>query len=276
LVTDSAVTDKKGWLLVGAIMAATSGAFWAYDGWINITSMAGEIKDPKRNIPRSLYLGTCICISVYVLVNLAYLYVMPIDQMAGSSMVASDAMRVVFGAAGGGLIAFMVIVSTMGATHGSIFSTTRITFAMAAQGRFIKTIGEVHPRFGTPANALLLHGVWTSMLVFSGSFDALTDMLIFISWLFYGMSVFGVFVLRRKRPTAERAYKVWGYPIVPAIFVMFTLFYLVMTLYTDITNYVNSKVDFIHSLMGILLTCLGIPLYWYFRKKTKPGQDPQS
>jgi len=274
-VTDSVIIEKKGWLLVGAIMAATSGAFWAYDGWINITSMAGEIKDPQRNIPRSLFLGTSICILVYVMVNLAYLYVMPIDQVAGSSMVASDAMLVVFGVAGGGLIALMVIVSTMGATHSSILSTTRITFAMAAQGRFIKTIGDVHPKFGTPANALLLHGVWTSVLVFSGSFDALTDMLIFISWLFYGMSVFGVFILRSKMPKVDRPYKVWGYPLIPAVFVLFTLFYLVMTLYTDITAYTAGKTSIINSLMGIFLTCLGIPLYWYFRIKTKPGQNPQ-
>jgi basic amino acid/polyamine antiporter, APA family len=270
LVTGSVIIEKKGWLLVGAIMAATSGAFWAYDGWTNITFMAGEIKNPKQNIPKSLFLGTTLCILVYVLINLAYLFVLPIDQIAQSKMVASDAMQVVLGVAGGSLIALMVILSTMGATHSSILSTTRITFAMSAQGRFFKTFGEVHPKFGTPANALLLHGVWTSMLVFSGSFDALTDMLIFISWLFYGMSVFGVFILRRKWPAADRTYKVWGYPVVPAIFVLFTFCYLVMTLYTDITSYISGKTYFINSLMGIALTCLGIPLYWYFRNKSKP------
>jgi APA family basic amino acid/polyamine antiporter len=266
-VADSVAIEKKGWILIGAIMAATSGAFWAYDGWTNITLMAGEIKNPQQVIPKSLFFGISSCILVYVLINLAYLYVMPVDEVASSGMVASDMMKVVFGGIGGGLIALLVILSTMGATHGSILSTTRITFAMAAQGRFFKSIGEVHAGFGTPANALILHGVWTSVLVFSGSFDALTDMLIFISWLFYGMSVFGVFILRRKMPEVHRPYKVWGYPAVPALFVLFTLFYLVMTLYTDITNYVSGKTFFINSIMGIFLTCLGIPLFWYFKKK---------
>jgi len=113
----------------------------------------------------------------------------------------------------------------------------------------------------------LLHGFWASVLVISGSFDMLTDMLIFISWLFYGMSALGVFVLRKKMPLTERPYRVWGYPFVPTMFVAFTLFFLVMTLYTDIANYVTGKTVFINSLMGIFLTCLGIPLYWYFKRR---------
>jgi APA family basic amino acid/polyamine antiporter len=268
-VQDSTSIQSDGWALMGAIMAATSGAFWAYDGWINITSVAGEIKDPQRNIPKSLFLGTTFCIAIYVVINLAFLYVLPVDRMADSPMVAADAARVVLGSLGGGLIALLVIVSTLGSTHSNILSTARITYAMAAQGRFIKSIGEVHPRFGTPGNALLLHVVWASVLVFSGSFDALTDMLIFVSWLFYGMSALGLFVLRRKMPDAVRPYKVWGYPYVPAVFVAFTTFYLGMTLYIDVTNYMEGKTVFINSVMGIFLTCLGIPLYWYFKKNNK-------
>ena len=267
-VQDSIVIDNKGWALVGAIMAATSGAFWAYDGWINITSVAGEIQNPQRNIPRSLFLGVTICIIIYVLVNLAYLYVLPIEQVAASSLVASDAARVIMGSIGGGIIALLVIISTLGSTHGNLLSTSRISFAMAGQGRFFKSVGVVHPQFGTPGNALLLHGFWASVLVISGSFDMLTDMLIFISWLFYGMSALGVFVLRKKMPLTERPYRVWGYPFVPAMFVAFTLFFLVMTLYTDIANYVTGKTVFINSMMGIFLTCLGIPLYWYFKRRT--------
>jgi basic amino acid/polyamine antiporter, APA family len=265
--TDSAIINPQGWALAGAIVAATSGAFWAYDGWMNVTFIAGEIKEPKRNIPRSLIVGTILVIFVYVLINLAYLYVMPVDQMAGSSMVASDSAKVIMGAFGGGLIALLVILSTLGCTQSNILSTTRVTFAMAAQGNFFKKIGEVHPRYGTPGNALWLHGIWTSALVFSGSFDTLTDMVIFISWIFYGMSALGVFVLRYKMPLAERPYKVWGYPFIPAIFVAVTLFFLAMTLYTDITNYNNGKTVFINSVMGIFLTGIGIPLYWYFRRK---------
>ncbi|MEO5907004.1 MAG: amino acid permease, partial [Saprospiraceae bacterium] len=218
LFQDSAVVNLTGWALVGGIVAAFSGAFWGYDGWNNITFVGGEIKDPQRNIPKSLLIGILVCIVIYVLVNIAYLYVMPIDTIASSSMVASDASKIVFGIIGGGLIALLVLLSTFGTSHGNILSTTRITYAMSREGSFFASLGIVHPRFGTPANAILIHGIWTSVLVLSGSFDTLTDMLIFLSFLFYGLITFGVFILRRKLPLTQRPYKVIGYPVVPAIF----------------------------------------------------------
>lgn len=263
----------QGWALVSALIAATSGAFWAYDGWNNITSVAGEINNPQKNIPKSLFIGLSSCIILYVLVNLAFLYVLPVDAMAGSKMVASDAAAIVMGVIAGGVIALLVIISTLGATHGNILATTRISFAMAQQGNFFKTMGKIHPKFDTPAKAILIHGIWSSVLVLSGSFDMLTDMLIFLTFLFHGMSAFGVFVLRRKMPLANRPYKVWGYPFVPAIFVLFTVFFLSVTLYTDVSNYVQGKTLIINSAFGLLLTAIGIPLYGYF-KKTKQKNLP--
>jgi APA family basic amino acid/polyamine antiporter len=159
----------------------------------------------------------------------------------------------------------MVIISTFGTTNGNILATARVSFAMAQEKTFFSFAGKVHPRFQTPGNALWLHGVWTCLLVMSGSFDMLTDMLIFVSWLFYGMSALGIFVLRKKLPHAERPYKVWGYPFVPGIFVVFTLFFLVATLVNDIQLYVSGKTHLINSLLGLLLTAMGIPLYWYFK-----------
>ncbi len=268
VTTASSVIHFSGWPLIIAIVAATSGAFWGYDGWNNITFIAGEIKDPQRNIPKSLFIGLIITILVYGLIVLSYTYVLPIDTIAGSSFVASDAATQAFGFAGGGLIAALVMLSTFGTTNGNILATARVSFAMAQEKRFFSWIGEVHPKFNCPGNALVLHGFWTSLLVLSGSFDMLTDMLVFVSWLFYGLSAFGVFILRKKMPDAERPYKVWGYPFLPAGFVLFSAFFLIITLYNDIQNYVDGKTALINSLFGLLLTLLGVPLYFYFKRRT--------
>jgi APA family basic amino acid/polyamine antiporter len=184
-------------------------------------------------------------------------------------MVASDAASVVMGGVGGAIIALMVIISTFGTTNGNVLATARVSFAMAQENQFFHFVGKVHPRFHTPGNALWLHGIWTSLLVISGSFDMLTDMLIFVSWLFYGLSAIGIFILRYKMPDVERPYKVWGYPFVPGIFVVFTLFFLVATLVNDIRMFSLGKTDIINSLLGLLLTAPGIPLYWYFKKRNK-------
>jgi len=262
----SSIINPKGLALLGAIVAATSGAFWGYDGWNNIGFVAGEINQPQKNIPKSLFLGVVTCIIVYVLITLAYLYMLPIDALATSTMVASDAMKIAFGSIGGGIIALIVILSTFGTTHSNVLATARVSFAMAVDGNFFRTLGKVHPRYETPSNAIWIHCLWTSALVLSGSFDTLTDMLIFVSYLFYGMSAFGIFILRKKMPDAPRPYKVWGYPIVPGVFVLFSVFFLVITLINDIHNYISGKSILINSLLGILLTCIGIPLYWYFNK----------
>jgi len=266
-VTPDATLQPQGWALAGALVAALSGAFWGYDGWNNITFVAGEVRDPQVNIPRSLLIGLLTCMGIYCTVVLAYLYVLPIGVIAASPLVAADAAQAVLGTTGGAIIALLVIISTFGTTHGNILATARVSFAMARQKQFFDTIGHIHPRFGTPANALLLHGVWTSLLVLSGSFDTLTDMLIFVTWLFYGFSALGVFILRKKMPNAPRPYRVWGYPYVPALFVLFTATYLVSTLVHDITAYLDGKAIIINSVFGIALTLIGLPLYWYYRNK---------
>ncbi|HQQ98858.1 MAG TPA: amino acid permease [Cyclobacteriaceae bacterium] len=272
IFTPSATISFAGWPLMLAIIAATSGAFWGYDGWNNITFIAGEIKDPQRNIPRSLLIGLSLTILIYGLITLSYVYMMPIDEMAHSPFVASEATSRAFGFAGGGIIALLVIVSTFGTTNGNVLATARVSFAMARQGNFFSWVGKIHPKFETPGNALALHAIWTSMLVLSGSFDMLTDMLVFVSWLFYGLSAAGIFILRFSMPLAPRPYKVWGYPVVPALFVLFTVFFLITTVYNDVSNYLNGHTPIINSLFGLLLTALGVPLYFYFRRvKTVTG-----
>jgi APA family basic amino acid/polyamine antiporter len=264
---EAAHQPAHGWSWVLGLMAALSGAFWGYDGWNNITFIAGEIKNPQQNIPRSLLIGLLITIATYTLVVLAYLTVMPIEAIAKSGFVASDAATIAFGTAGGAIIAVLVMLSTFGTTNGNILATARVSFAMAQEKKFFAFAGRVHPVYQSPGNALWLHATWTCLLVFSGSFDMLTDMLVFVSWLFYGLSAAGVFVLRKTMPHATRPYKVWGYPYLPAAFVLFTAFFVASTLVVDIQNYVGGKTTLINSLFGLLLTAMGVPLYFYFHRK---------
>ena len=264
---DSATVQLSGWALVASIIAASSGAFWGYDGWINITYVAGEVKDPQRNIPKSLFIGIAACIMTYVLINLAFLFVLNIDGVAASTMVASEAAMVITGVIGGGIVALLVFLSTAGTTQSNILATTRISYAMAEKGNFFRVFGKIHPRFGTPGNAIMIHAIWTSILVLSGSFDMLTDMVIFMSYIFYAMGALGVFILRNRMPEVVRPYSVWGYPVVPGIFVVVVIFFLVVTLSNDITNYMQGTSPVINSVLGLILTATGIPLYFYFRKK---------
>jgi len=256
------------------VVAALSGAFWAYDGWNNVTYLAGEIKNPQRNIPLGLVIGTVIVIIVYVLVNLAYIYVLPLDEIAKSELVASDAAKRILGNIGGGFVAAAVLVSTFGTANGTIMASARVYHAMANRGMFFKAIGKTSPKFFTPANALFLQAIWTSLLVMSGTFDILTDMLIFVSWIFYGLGAAGVFVLRKKLPSATRKYKVWGYPVIPIIFVLFAFFFVILTLYNDINGYLCGRYRIINSAFGLLLTFCGIPFYLIFKKIYRPKEVP--
>ncbi len=252
--------------LLSGIVAAMTGAFFAYDGWINVSSMAGEIRDPQRNIPRSLWLGVLACVLVYVAVNQAYLYVLPIDQMAVSPLVASDAMRVALGRTSEAIVAGMIVLCTLGAINGNVMATSRITYAMGRDRVFISSIGKDHLVFGTPANALWLHGIWTCLFILTGSFDMLADMFVFITWIAYGLGAVGIFLLRRKEPQAARPYRIWGHPFVTLAFILFAFAYLVITLYSDVTNYLDDKQPVINSVLGLVITFLGVPFY-FFRKK---------
>ena len=243
--------------LCGAMGLALSGAFWAYDGWNNVTYVAAEIREPQRNVPRALVTGTLVVIGVYLVVNLAYLYVLPLARVEGSKLVAADVARECVGWGGGALVAAGVVVSTFGSTNGSTLASARVCFAMARDGLFFERVGAVHPRYHTPHVSLLAQGVWASLLVFSGTFDQLTDMLIFVSWGFYAAGAAGVFVLRRTMADAPRRFRVPGYPVLPAIFVLFATAYVVVTLIGSPRN----------SLVGLLLVGLGVPPYLWWRRR---------
>jgi APA family basic amino acid/polyamine antiporter len=241
--------------LFAVIGLALAGAFWAYDGWNNVTFVAGEIKEPQKNVPKALLYGTLIVIGVYVLINFAFLYVLPVDVMADSPLVAASAAEVIFGAAGASIISIAVIISTFGALNGSLLATARVHYAMAKDKLFFSPLSKIHPKFGTPHISLLIQGIWSSVLVLSGSFDTITDYVIFAAWLFYMLGAYGVIILRKKMPGVHRPYKVWGYPYTPWIFIIFSFLFLVNTVISDSED----------AAMGMILILLGLPFYLYWK-----------
>lgn len=269
-----AESPPQGTDLLNGLVVAMTGAFFAYDGWINISFIAGEIRQPQRNIPRSLFAGVVICIAIYVLINLAYLYVLPVEEMAGSSLIASDAMSKVLGATSGAIIAAMIVICTLGAVNGNLMATSRVTYAMGKDQLFFRVAGKTS-RFRSPGNALVFHAVWTCLFILTGTFDMLADMFVFITWLAYLLGAVAVLMLRRKMPKHERPYKTWGYPWVPVLFICFSFFYLLFTIITDINNYVKGGQPVINSLLGVLITLVGVPLYFWIRKRNTAAKTSE-
>ena len=268
-IQSSEIIKPVGFALVTALVAACNGALQAFDGCNNMLYMTGEIKNPSRNIPKSLFIGLSVCIVIYLIINAAMIYVLPVDKMAASSLVASDATTVAIGAIGGGLIAFLISFSVLGTTASNVFTSPRMTFAMAQNGQFFKMAGKVHLKFQTPGNALLVHLGLMILMVLSGSFFILADMYIFIVWVFNLMMMIGLFILRKKMPGKERPYRVWGYPWVPILVILFNASYLIITLVDDIQNYIDGKTRLMNSVFGIMVTATGIPLYYYLRRRYK-------
>ncbi|HZQ48338.1 MAG TPA: amino acid permease, partial [Verrucomicrobiae bacterium] len=270
MTASSALIHPTGLALFAAMMMAMQGAFWAYDGWNKITYIAGEVKQPQRNIPLGLGVGMLLVMVIYMLINLAYAYVLPIDVMAQSKLVAADVADKCF-TGGGRWIAAAVMISTFGTANATILASARVYFSMSRQNVFPKFLGTAHPRFHTPAASLVVQGIWSVLLLFSGTFDNLTDMLIFVSWIFYAVGAYGVFVMRRKEPDTPRPYKVPGYPYVPLIFIAFATIYLLFTVYNDVAGYQKAIHDHkparLDSVFGVILVLIGTPIYWFYRRK---------
>ncbi|MDP4219379.1 MAG: amino acid permease [Bacteroidota bacterium] len=261
----------SGWALIGAIGTAITGAFWSYDGWGNVAYIGGEIKEPAKTLPRAIILGTLIFTSLYVLINLAYLYILPIGKMGSvpDQRIASEMVTAVIGGAGGALVAGLIMLSAFDTTNSSILTNARVYFAMARDRVFAPSAAIVHPKFQTPHIALILQGAWSLVLVFSGSFNLILDMYVFVNWLLYVLMALGVFILRKRDPQRERPFKVPGYPVVPAIFVLFATSYLVVTLIKDINGYNSGSQPIISSLTGVALVLTGLPFYYFWKNKQK-------
>ena len=220
-------------LLIGSMGLAVVSILWAYDGWADLSFASGEVKDPQRNLPRAIILGTLAIIVIYALTNVAYLYVNPIATVAQSRLVAADTMFALFGRAGVVLVSVFVMISSFSSLNGSMLASPRIFFAMADDGLFFETIARVHPRFRTPYVAILLAALLGIALVLSRSFEALTDTFVLAIWPFYALGVAAIYRLRRLRPDLARPYRAIGYPVVPAIFIAAVVGFVVNSLVQD-------------------------------------------
>ncbi len=245
--------------------AAMLGALWGYDGWNNLSLVAGEVENPKRNIPLALIGGTILIIILYVFVNAAYFYVLTPTEIASVSKDSSVAREVAvrfFGAGALVLITGGLMLSSLGTLHTSILAGSRVPFAMAEDGVMFKSLGRISAT-RVPVVALVTQGIWACLLALSGSFDTLTDYVIFGSWIFYALATASVFVFRAKYPDLERPYRAFGYPVVPVVFILVALWLLINTIMT------NPK----QSGIGIFLILAGLPIYYYLTSRKYPATD---
>ena len=261
--TLSSASAITGWA------AALTGAFFALDGWINIISIAGEVNNPAKTIPRSLFMGVLICLILYLVMNQAYLYVLPVEKMATTHVVAAEALGAARGPYAAGLVSLLIVFCTVGALNGNIMACSRITYAMGKQKVFPSFLGVRSASTGSPTAALWLHGGWISLLIFSGSFDMLADMYVFVTWMAYALAALAVFKLRRTNPNLNRPYRVWAHPITTGIFIIFSIGYLLVTLYNDVYLFSSGQKPVVNSVVGLLFVLMGLPLYAYYNRKNK-------
>lgn len=254
-------TGAKGG--IAGFFAALVAALWAYDGWNDLNMVAGEIRNPQRTIPLSLIWGVATVGALYILVNAAVQYVLPATAVAGSERPASDAVAMVLGRTGAGLVSAGMAISMLVTLNGSTMSGARVPFAMARDGYFFKAMAEVHPRYHTPSVAIIVQcGLAVVLLLLGGSFRQFFSLAIFAEWMFYMIASSTVFVFRHREPDAERPYRVWGYPVVPAVFVMVSAALLYYT-FTD-----NVKA----SAAGCLVILAGIPVFYFFTRRPAAAQ----
>jgi amino acid transporter len=229
---------------------------WAYDGWVESTYVGSEITRPERNLPLSIVLSVVIVTTLYVLVVGAYTYLLSPATMAASTLVASDAMKVVIGAGGAAFVAAAIIVATLGANNGIVFTSARIPYAMARQGLFFAWAAKLHPIFRSPVITLLVQGGVAVALTLTGSYVQLSTYVVFVSFLFYALSAAAVIVLRYRAPALARPYRAWGYPFTPILFIAFAMYLVIDTI-------VQTPRD---SAVGAGILVAGLPAYWYWKK----------
>jgi APA family basic amino acid/polyamine antiporter len=253
-------TGFAGWAAFGSAMLA---ALWAYDGWNNLPMVAGEIKNPQRNIPLSLGLGMLMILAIYGVANVAYFYALPFAEILTSNSdaypdalpVATKAAMTFLGKSGITILSAAFVFSALGAMNGAIMTGARVPYAMAKDGLFFKQLGSVHDSTLVPVIAVVVQGVVAMLLAVSGTFDQLTNYVVFSSWIFYAMVTGVVFVLRKRWPERSRSYKTFGYPLVPLAFIVLAILLLVNTIAESPRE----------SLIGLIFILLGVPVYFLFK-----------
>lgn len=246
--------------------AAMLGALWAYDGWNNITFLAGEVKHPERNLPLGLIISMFLVMGLYLLVNLGYYHVLTPTEVASvpaSLSVAAEVVRRLLGAMALTLMAAAMMMSSFGALHASILATSRVPYAMARDRLFFAGLSKVSPRTHVPIRSLIVLGIWSSVLTLSGSYDTLTDSAIFALTIFYAFVAASVFIFRRRLPDAPRPYRTWGYPVVPIVFLVVTAWLILRTIWD------NPK----QSAIGLGLILIGLPVYLIWAKRDREAEQ---
>lgn len=245
--------------------AAVLAALWAFDGWNNLPMVAGEIKNPRKNIPLSLIIGVGAVFVIYALTNFSYFYALPLNEVLSSNSsefpdalpVATKAANIIFGPIGLSFITIAMFISATGAMNGSVLTSARVPYAMAHEGDFFKFLGKLHPKTHVPVNSVLIQMLLAIILALSGSFDQLTDYVVFASWLFYALTAGVIFMLRKKFHYHEDHYKMFGFPIIPLVFIILAILLLFNTIY------MSPKSSFI----GLIIILTGVPFYYLFHKK---------
>lgn len=256
-VSDGALGVRSG--LIGNTGTAILGTLWAYDGWISVTNMAGEMKNPKKNMPRAIIIGMILVIAVYALFNVVIFNTLSADVLADTEKVGIDVSVALFGEKGATFLTASIMVSVFGALNGYLMTAARVPHAMAERRMLpaSSVLGKINKRFDTPANSLILQAALAVIYICTGTFNTLTDLLVFVLWIFFTLGVFGIFILRRRKMSSKEGYRVPLYPVVPAIGVAGGAFILVSTL-------IDSPV---RSLIGIGITLVGIPVYEILRRR---------
>jgi APA family basic amino acid/polyamine antiporter len=238
----------------------------ACDGWVQLSFVAGEIRNPKRNILLALAFGSAICTAIYLLANVAYMKVLSISEIAMSEHVAADVAARVLGPSGGKLVSLIILMSIIGTLNGCFLTSPRIYFAQAQDGLFFRKFAKVHPRRQTPSFAIVAQGLWAVVLLVTGSFESLLDFAMFALWLSYGAMVAGVMVLRIKHPELPRPYRMWGYPVTAILFLAITAWFLGNMLATRP----------VPSMAGLGFIIAGVPVYYFWTRRQSTIRNPQS
>jgi amino acid transporter len=249
---ENLVTRTSSPVTAGSLGLALVGVLWAYDGFGDLSFVAGEVREPNRNLPRAIIAGTAAIVTIYLLVNVAYLYVLPVETVGRSPLVAADTMAALFGGRGAAVVSSFVMISAFGALSGIMLASPRVFFAMANDGLFFRKIASVHPRFQTPHVAILLTTLLGMLLVASRTFEAVTMTFVVAVWPFYALSVAAVYRLRLRRPDLPRPYKVIGYPVVPAIFIAAVVWFVVNAFVYEPTS----------TAVTFALILSGVPVYF--------------
>jgi len=241
--------------LPGALAPALVGAFFAFGGWWEISKLAGEARDPARTVPRALAIGVSIITAIYILTSAVFLYLVPLDRVTSGETFAAQAGEALFGAAGGKVFALIVIVAVLGSLLGLLMALPRVYYAMARDGVFFKSVGVVHPRFGTPARAIVIQAAVASVYVALGTFNQIIAYFVFVTVLFVGLTVAGLFQIRRRSPAS--VYRTWGYPLTPALFLVLVVVLLVLL----------AGHNPLQAGLGVAIVALGAPVYVFLFRR---------